>query len=188
MKSLTSSLYLSEKTVFTAPEVALLWQETNSDNLKSKIGYYVKSGVLRSPRRGIYILVGKEYDKFEMANRLFVPSYVSLETVLLKEGVIFQYYESIFSISYHTREVLVDSHNYIYRCVNPKILNNPIGIINIGNYSIATKERAFLDNIYLYGPHHFDNLRSMDWDLCRRILPIYHSKQIEKHFLTYVQS
>ena len=46
--------------------------------------------------------------------------------------------------------------------------------IEIGKqYSIASKERAFLDIVYLNKKYHFDNLEPINWDLAYEILPIY---------------
>lgn len=185
MKSLTSSLYLSKQTVFTASEIGLLWQESNRINLKSKINYYCRTGVLISLRRGIYTLSGRSYDRFELANRIFVPSYVSLETVLVAAGAIFQHDETVFSVSYQTREVTVDDQKYSYRRIDPKIVSNPAGIESRQGYSIATPERAFLDSLYLYGQPYFDRLDFLDWDLCRKLLTIYSNKELEKRFGTY---
>ena len=187
MKNITSSLYLSGQTVFTSDEIAILWQETNPKNLKGKINYYVNSGILKSLRRGIYALSGKPYDSLELATRIFIPSYVGLETVLAKEGVIFQHYDSIFVLTYQTRDLEVSGNKLAFRKVNSVILSNPLGIIVHPFYSIATKERAFLDLLYLSGQPYFDNLEPLDWDFCRQILPIYNNKALIARFETYVK-
>ena len=187
MKNLTSSLYSTEQTVFTIAEIGLLWKETQSKNLKSKIYYHTKSGLLTPLRRGIYALGKKEYNRFELANRIFTPSYVSLETILAVEGVVFQKNDAITSVSYQTRGVEVDNKKYSYRRINPEILTNPLGITHNGSSTIATKERAFLDSLYLNGRPYFDHLDNINWSLCRQILPIYKNKQLEKRFSEYAR-
>jgi len=52
------------------------------------------------------------------------------------------------------------------------ILVNPQGVEIRDEYSIASRERAFMDTIYLNTEYHFDNLSPIDWDKCREILPI----------------
>lgn len=188
MKNLTSRLYLSGQTVFTTKEIALLWQENNSQNLKSKIHYYCDTKILKKLRRGIYALAGRDYVAYELAGRIYTPSYISTETVLAQEGVNFQYYKGIFSVTYQTREVIIENQIYTYRTLAGSILTNPLGLINRGSYWIASKERAFLDTMYLFGSIHFDHLHTMDWNLCRRILPIYHNKSLVKKFKTYARS
>ena len=97
-KDFILNLYQAKNTVFTIDEIALLSGEIERFNLKSKINYYVKKGDLRNVRKGIYTKI--EYDPLELATKIFTPSYISLETVLKKEGVIFQTYETIFIVSY----------------------------------------------------------------------------------------
>ena len=177
-------LFKSKSTVFTLKEISLIWQDTNINNTKSRINYFVKSGKLFSPRKGIYVK-DNDYDRFEFATKLYSPSYISLETVLQKEGVIFQYYESIFVISYLSREISCNKETYTYKKIKNQVLLNPAGIENKENYFIATKERAFLDAIYLYRNYHFDNLRKINWDLCDQIAPAYRNKELLKKLEAY---
>ena len=55
-----------------------------------------------------------------------------------------------------------------------------IGIENLTETSVATKERAFLDTLYTNVNFHFDNLRSVDWGKVYKILPIYENKRMAK--------
>ena len=88
-------IYSAKQTVFTNQEVALLTGEKSANNLKTKLSYYVKNGDLVRLRRGIFAK-NKDFDQKESAVRIFTPAYISLETVLAEEGVIFQYYSSVF--------------------------------------------------------------------------------------------
>ena len=87
-------LYQVKNTVFTIKELALLFPDIKRKNLKARINYYVKKGTLRNIRKGIY--VKSEYSPLELATKIYIPSYISLETVLEKTGVIFQHYKTIF--------------------------------------------------------------------------------------------
>ena len=164
----------------------MLLGETNSKNLKARLHYYVKKNVLYSIRKGIYAK-DKNYDRLELANRIYTPSYISLETVLAKEGIIFQYYDSIFVVSYLSREIACDGQKYIYKKIRDVTLTNTLGIVVKGNYYIATKERAFMDAIYLYKDYYFDNLSSLNWRKCRELLPAYGSKALAKRLESYYQ-
>lgn len=179
------ALYQSKNTIFTAKEVALLWRETNSDRLKRRLNYYVKSGKLYHLRRGIYAK-SPDYDRYELSNKIYAPSYVSLETVLKNGGIIFQHYTAIFAVSYLTRETTVDNLAYTYRRLKENILVNRSGVKKEGNFFLATKERAFLDALYLYKDYHFDNLTPLDWKACFEIAPIYESQalsfRVDKYF------
>ncbi len=177
-KDFILNLYQSKNTVFTIDEIALLSGEIERFNLKSKINYYVKKGELRNVRKGIYTKI--EYDPFELATKIFTPSYISLETVLKKEGVIFQTYETIFIVSYLSRKIEVDSHPIQYRRLKEQYLLSQDGIIQKQNYAIATKERAFLDVLYLYGEYYFDNPEVLDKEKIIALLDIFQSETLSK--------
>lgn len=183
-KDLILQLYKADNTVFTAKDIALIWQETNLNTLKSKIHYYVKRGSLQKIRRGIYSK-DSNYNRYELGTKIYTPSYISLETVLQNEGVIFQNYQSIFVISYLSREIHCDNQNYVLRKLKDDILMEKMGIEVRNNYSIATKERAFLDAIYLYQDYSFDNLGSINWDLCFEISNIYSNKSLLRRLNSY---
>ncbi len=170
-------LYRSSQTVFTARDIALIWRETNRDNLKSRINYYVNTNKLLSLRRGIYAK-DEDYNKYELATKIYTPSYVSLETKLVEAGINFQYYQSIFVVSYLTREIVIAGQRYIFKKIKDEALGSMVGIDRRENYSVATNERAFLDTLYLYKSYHFDNLKILSWDLVYEILPIYGNKRL----------
>jgi len=169
----------SLKTVLTINDIALIWKDSNSKAIKSRLSYYAKNKDLFRVRRGIYVK-NKEYSKLELATRIFTPSYVSFETVLAKEGLIFQYQTKIQLASYLNRELNIDGQIYSYKKLKKTIITNSIGVENINETSIASPERAFLDILYTNNNYHFDNLRSLNWDKVMLILPIYNNKRMSK--------
>jgi predicted transcriptional regulator of viral defense system len=177
-KKFILELYRAKNSVFTFKEISLLLNETNRDALKAKVNYYVKKGDIKQVRRGIY--VKPEYDKFELAAKIYMPSYISLETILQEAGIIFQHYEKIFVVSYLTRLITVDGQEIMLRKIKNDILLNSSGIIISENYAKAGKERAFLDCLYLYHDYHFDNLEALDKDKVFGLADIYQNKQLLK--------
>jgi predicted transcriptional regulator of viral defense system len=169
----------SSKTVFSSKDIALLWHDSSTVATRVRLNYYVRKGDLYRIRRGLYIK-DKRYNRLELATRIYTPSYVSFETVLAKEGLIFQYYEKIYVASYLDREVIIDSQTYSYRKLKITVLINPIGVEHANETSIASKERAFLDTLYVNYDYHFDNLRNINWEKVFEILPIYTNKRMEK--------
>lgn len=178
-KSLILDIYNSKNSVFSIKDIALLWEESNTELVRMRVYRYVKSGKLYSIRKGLYAK-DKNYDKSELATKIYTPSYISLETVLGKAGIIFQYYGQIFVASYLTREIDVDGQTYSYRKIKDSVLTNNAGVEHKENYSIATPERAFLDVVYLNKNYHFDNLSGLNWDIVFEILPIYANKRMGK--------
>lgn len=177
-------LYQSPKTVFTAKDIALLWGENQMNNLKAKIAYHVNAGNLIRLRNGIYVK-DRQYNPRELATSIYVPSYISFETVLRDEGVLFQHYDSIFAASIRPREVTCDGRTYVYRKLSDDILYCPEGIAEVKGVATATRERAFLDMLYLHKRYHFDNLAGIDWDACFRMAPLYHNQQMLQRLTTY---
>ncbi len=183
-KDRISTLLRSPNTVFTFKELSLIWNETDAKLAKKYAYRYVKMGRLYPLRKGIYAK-DKNYEKLELATKIFTPAYISLETVLSKEGIVFQHYDQIFLASYLTREISCDGKTYVFRRVKDTVLTNSLGIEKKDNYSIASKERAFLDTIYLNKNYHFDNLSSIDWDKCLEMIPLYDNKAMERRLDSY---
>ena len=178
-KSDLSKILRLKSSVFTSKEISIALGEKNRDLLKRRLNYFVKKGELIRIRRGVYAK-DKNYDKFELATKILTPAYISFETVLAKEGIIFQYYNKIFVASYKSQEIESDNQIYFFRKIKDEILNNPIGIKDLGNYFIATKERAFLDILYLNKDYYFDNLVPLDLEKINSLLPIYNNKRMNK--------
>ena len=178
------SILREGNTVFTFKDILLSSRETNTSLLKRRINYYVKNKELYPIRKGIYAK-DKNYNRLELANRIYTPSYISLETVLSREGIVFQHYEQIFLVSYLTREIICDGQKYVFRKIKDTLLTNSLGLEKKDNYFIASRERAFLDTVYLNKNYYFDNLSSIDWDRCFEILYIYENKAMEKRLNSY---
>lgn len=183
-KNLILAIYSAKNSVFSIKDIALLWEEPDTELVKMRIYRYVKAGKLYSIRRGLYAK-DKNYNKNELATKIYTPSYVSFETVLGRAGVTFQHYSQIFAASYLTREITADGQTYSYRKIKDSVLTNNAGIERKRDYSAATPERAFLDTIYLNKGYHFDNLSVLDRNKVFEILPIYSNKRMEKEVKSY---
>jgi hypothetical protein len=169
----------SKQTIFTVKDLVILWRDNNIGAIETRLNYYVSQGDLLRLRRGVYV-TSKDYNQLELGTRIYNPSYISFETVLVKEGLIFQYYGKITLASYLNREIIVDGQNYQYRKIKQDALLEPIGIQQNEGVSIASKERAFLDIIYLNHDFYLDNPTALDKEKLYAILPIYKSKRMEE--------
>jgi hypothetical protein len=173
-----SILLRTSKTVFSFKDICILWNETDINRAGVKINYYVKKGELINIRNGFYAIDGN-YGRYELANKILTPSYISLETVLFNSGIIFQKYYSIFLVSYTTREITIDGQTYSFKKIKRDISSNTAGIEN-SVFSIATPERAFLDTLYFNKDYYFDNLKPLDWEKVFSICSIYKKIRMEK--------
>lgn len=185
-KSDILTILRSQSSVFTFKDILLTSNEADPELLKSRLHYYIKKGELYHIRRGLYAKDNK-YDRLELATKIYTPSYVSFETILAQAGVIFQYYFTIFVATYQTKEVTCDGQTYTFKKIKDTILTNNAGLENRGTYFVASKERAFLDVLYLNKRYHFDNLSPLDFDKVFDLLPMYNNKQLAKRVLVYFE-
>jgi len=171
------SIYQNPSSVFRLKDVALLTGIANRQLLSARLNYYVRNGKLQNPRKGIYTKAN--YAPDELACKLFAPSYVSLEYVLQKAGVIFQFDAAITSVSYLSRSIEIESQSYTFRKIKSEILVNDTGINRLPNgVNIASPERSLLDLLYLNARAWFDNTHSIDLRKVNVLLPLYQSSAL----------
>lgn len=189
MDNLITLLHQTPQTVFTMADLAIIWRETRSSNLRSKLVYYEKQRSIIRITRGIYAK-NTNFDPIELAAKVYHPAYVSFETILIEAGIIFQHYETIFVATGRSRDMTFDQYHLkiTFRKLKDEIVLNPLGIDHAGNYSKARPERAFLDMLYLFGEPYFDNLKPINWGLCQEIVPIYNNKRMIKSLNKYVNN
>lgn len=173
-----ATILRSPKTVFSFKDLVLLWGDSGN-TARVRVGYYIKNGDLYHIRQGLYAK-DKNYNKFELATRIYTPAYVSFETILGQAGITFQYYSQVFIASYLTREIAIDDQIYSFRKIKSVVLTNKAGLEDKGEYLAASKERAFLDTIYINKDYYFDNLSPLDWDKVFEILSIYNNQRMTK--------
>ncbi|MFA4817195.1 MAG: hypothetical protein WC608_00535 [Parcubacteria group bacterium] len=171
-----SDLVKSRQTVFSIADLGKIWKIGDPKYLKVVASRFSKNGQLQRLKRGIYA-ISDEYDVFELANKLKAPSYISLETVLAKENIVFQDYgQTVFSVSNNSIEKEAVGKVFTYSKITDEILSNPLGIQLQGQAYVANPERAVCDRIYLSPNYHFDNLRSLKPKKLKEISRIYNKR------------
>ncbi|MDO8643996.1 MAG: type IV toxin-antitoxin system AbiEi family antitoxin domain-containing protein [bacterium] len=177
--SYMEALLRSDQTVFSLQEIALLWKSPTDNATRVRINYYVKKGSLIHLRRGLYAK-DENYNPLELATKIYAPSYVSFETVLVRAGICFQFHAVIYVASTLSRSIKVGEQQYLFIKMKLPLLTNPAGIEHKKQTSIANVERAFLDTLYAHTDYHFDNLSPIRWETVFELLPHYKNKQMEK--------
>ena len=171
MKNLQKILN-SWKTVFSIKDLQKILGYKNIQSIRNFAFRRTKNWFFVRCSNGLYCL--KNFNIYELANKVKSISYISLETVLKNEWIIFQNYDkTIFSVSNRKIEKQILWYNFLYFKIKDEILLNPIGLIYKWNYMIASKERAVCDKIYLNRKYYFDNLRPLDKNKLRNIAQIY---------------
>lgn len=176
-KDILYLIYKEKGNVFRFADIAMIVSEQDSASLSRKLNYYVKTGRLLNPRKGIY--AKPDYTPEELACAVYVPSYISLQYVLQRAGVIFQYDTRITLVSYLNRIIDVGDKTFLFRKIKGTALVNTTGIERKGfHLNVATPERAFLEMLYLEKEFHFDNPGILRKELVYKILPVYQSKAL----------
>ena len=107
---------------------------------------YKKTGYLISPRRGVYYLAGEVEDKYKIANKVYSPSYISLDSALAKYSLIPETVYTITSITTKaTREFTDDQTVYRYYRIKKEAF---IGYHQEGDTLFADPEKAVVDYLY----------------------------------------
>lgn len=185
--NLLLTVYKENQTVFRLRDIALLSGESDFISINKKLNYYVRTGRLFNPRKGIY--TKPDYNPEEMACIINTPSYISMEYVLQKAGIIFQYDARITVASYLSRSINIEGRTFLFRKLRGEILINTNGIIRQDNHiNIATAERAFLDLMYLNSVNYFDNLNPLNKKHVYELLPIYESGKLNKRVKEILQN
>jgi predicted transcriptional regulator of viral defense system len=139
--------------VFTLRE-ALRFLGLNYNTGRMQISRWVKMHRLVRLKNGLYALKGSidrgEISEYYIANRLYSPSYVSLESALSFYNLIPEIAFSVTSIcSKPTRKFSVEQTSFTYRSVQPRYLTGYTVEKEKGSsIRIAEKEKAVVDYLY----------------------------------------
>lgn len=111
-----------------------------------KLTRYKNKGYLVSPKKGVYYLADEPVDKFRIANRLYFPSYVSLDSILARNGVIPEIVYTVTSVTAKaTREFQTEGTIFKYYRIKKAAY---LGYRTEDNCQIATVEKALVDYLY----------------------------------------
>ena len=146
-------LKTKETGIFSFEDVFKWFPESNHQTVKNQLKSWVAKGYLLRLKRKLYFLKEAELkDEFVLANRLYKPSYVSLESALNYYGIIPDVPFSVTSVTTRkTQEFKNKFGLFIYRSLKPELFFG-WQEIEVGKgqfYKIARPEKAFFDFIYL---------------------------------------
>jgi predicted transcriptional regulator of viral defense system len=136
---------------------------------RQQLSYWQEHGYIIAFAGGYYVLANRSFNEsylFMAANKLYQPSYISLESALAYYQVIPESVLSITSISSRkTKQYNTDWGVFSYRSVKPQYIfgYQVVEISQRIKYSIASIEKAVLDYLYLNADIHaiaaFEGLR-----------------------------
>jgi len=155
---LTKKLLESGLTLISSKTLKDLLLIKNERTYYRIVNDFIKNGVLVSLEKNKYYITGKNIDTFEIANFLYQPSYVSLETALNYWGILSQFPFEITNITSKkgiTKKF--DEKIYSYSHIAPKYFGM---FTKKNNMLIALPEKALFDQIYLASK----GLKSINFD------------------------
>ncbi len=158
---------MEKKPYLTKKEAALLLGKKNS-NLNKKILTLLKNDYLVSLKKGLYTtkayaLANKGAEEY-FSNILYYPSYLSLEYVLQKNGLI---PEAVFAYTSVSRKAPRVFHNsfgtFSYRKIKENIFNGYLSVDYAPGLKvkIATPAKALFDYLYFKPLHSVSDLEKI---------------------------
>lgn len=149
---MTSSAYIlkidqANKKFFTTSEFASLLKVESQRTLEDLLRRLVDIKYLNKLERGKYMVSSTEVSDLEIAQFLYSPSYISFETALNYHGVLSQFPVEITSATTNRAvEKMVDEKLFTYSKINKNLF---IGYYKVGDYLIASPEKALFDQLYM---------------------------------------
>lgn len=137
-------------------QVKRIFPEEKEEHINIQLSRMVKSGRLIRLKRGLFCFpetLKNHRNEFVLAQLLYEPSYISLESALNAQGVIPDIPQNVTSISpTTTKKVTVSIGTFLYSKIQTSLYFG-YEKINDGNspyyYNMALPEKAFLDYLYI---------------------------------------
>jgi len=79
---------LIKQPIFTLVDVLRNFPDDSEQTVRVQLSRFGQRGLVKLFKRGLYSFSDRPVDELELANRLYAPSYVSLETALNYHGII----------------------------------------------------------------------------------------------------
>lgn len=141
-----SRLLSAETPFFTTSSLQAIFGASR-ESTRTIAARLVKRGVLNRIRRDLYALINRKYSLFSLANALYQPSVISLESALNYWGLIVQVPQIVFSAALRSYQCDVENTSFVYRRMAPSLMR--FGQVKIEDFYIADPEKAFLDSLYM---------------------------------------
>ena len=126
--------------------LTLLTGVTNQNTLYKIVTRLVEKDILKPLIDGKYVLINSNPTDFEIANYIYNPSYISLESALSYYGILAQFPYTTTSITTKKSNVYkITAKEYTFSQIKKDFFN---GYEMIDGFLIATAEKAVFDLIY----------------------------------------
>lgn len=118
----------------------------NENSLYKFLQRLERADILKRVTKGKYLFSLKETNDYELANFLFTPSYISLESALSFYGILAQFPYTITSVTpLKTKKIIYNEKEFEFAHLKSEYF---FGFIKKDNFLIALPEKALLDELY----------------------------------------
>lgn len=141
-----------KRNIFNHVDVLKLFPQENPQMTKIQLYRFVKKGLLTKIKRGLYCFKPENVDEFELANWLYQPSYISLESALNYYGIIPDIPQGVTSVCVTTtKKVSNQFGSFYYLKIKSSLFYGFFKVKSATGFSfnLAKKEKALLDYLYL---------------------------------------
>lgn len=161
----------ADQKLFHTRDLALLWGITNKNTLYTLVKRYIDKGILIPIHKGFYSTVPIDnLDPVRFAlGYLHQYAYLSCETILVREGIIFQHSSIITMVSAVSTRFALGRWNFLVRKLQGRYLYNDLGVIKKDNGFEADVSRAVADMLYFNPRYFFDAKDRIDWKAVKKI-------------------
>lgn len=167
----------SGRTIFTPLDLRMLWR-MRAHNAKINIVRMMRKGLVRRLATGLYVL-NDRYNRYELANRILSPSYVSFQAALFYAGINFQARDEIGSVALRDHCKKIGGGLYTYAAMKRSLFFNTEAIVTREGVAIALPERAVLDSFYFGYLPDIDDSSKLNKTLLSKLSVIY-PKTVQK--------
>ena len=151
--AVSSLLRKNGLSLFSVPEARLLLPRQNRGTFALQLHQWCRKDWIRRLKHGLYEVAYPEpaaFPDFYVANRLYEPSYVSLETALSHYQILPETAAQVTSVTPKATRRFKNEHGlFLYFTVQPSAFNG-YGLLRVQGREvrIAEPEKAVLDRLY----------------------------------------
>jgi len=151
---LISGLKRNRMHIFSLRDIENLFSSEKLKTIKNNFNRWVKAGRLARIKRGLYEFIEPGSDSavsdFYVANRLYFPSYISLETALSFYGLIPEVAAQVTSVTTLATRKFKNRHGEFYfrSCLKRAFIGYKLMVYEGRKVYIADIEKALADFIY----------------------------------------
>ena len=144
--------------LFSLNELGGILGVDNRQSLYKRIDRLTKAKILEKLIKGKYYFSLNNVNDFTMANFLYQPSYISMQSALSFHSIMTGFSYQITSISIRKPKIIeIDEKDFVYSKITPKLF---WGWEKKEDFLIATAEKALLDYVYFASK----GLANLDWE------------------------